>query len=96
MTLERLSGGEKSVAALSLALALNSTFPSPLYMFDEVDAALDTSAVARVSAFFASQSKSRVQIIVVSLRPELYEKSPHVVGVFVAEGTTRSVSISNK
>ena len=37
----QLSGGQKSVVALTFILALQSCDPAPFYLFDEVDAALD-------------------------------------------------------
>jgi len=40
--LEAMSGGEKTLAALSLIFALQRYRPAPFYYFDEVDAHLDT------------------------------------------------------
>jgi structural maintenance of chromosome 1 len=39
--MEQLSGGEKTVAALSLLFAIHSFRPAPFFVMDEVDAALD-------------------------------------------------------
>jgi structural maintenance of chromosome 1 len=41
--MEQLSGGEKTVAALSLLFAIHSFHPAPFFVMDEVDAALDNS-----------------------------------------------------
>lgn len=41
--MEQLSGGEKTVAALSLLFAIHSYHPAPFFVMDEVDAALDNS-----------------------------------------------------
>ena len=41
--MEQLSGGEKTVAALSLLFAMNSYHPAPFFVMDEIDAALDNS-----------------------------------------------------
>ena len=49
--MSQLSGGQKSVVALTFILALQRCDPAPFYLFDEVDAALDPDyrgAVARV------------------------------------------------
>jgi hypothetical protein len=40
--------GEKTVAALALLFAINSYFPAPFIVLDEVDAALDSRNVAKV------------------------------------------------
>jgi structural maintenance of chromosome 2 len=41
--LDELSGGQRSLVALSLILAMLLFKPAPLYILDEVDAALDPS-----------------------------------------------------
>lgn len=48
---KKLSGGQQAACSLSLILAIQESFPSPLYMMDEIDASLDTSIVARFGAY---------------------------------------------
>ncbi|PWA69357.1 Structural maintenance of chromosomes protein 2-2 [Artemisia annua] len=47
-SLSELSGGQRSLLALSLMLALLLFKPAPLYILDEVDAALDTQNIGRI------------------------------------------------
>ncbi|KAL0772789.1 hypothetical protein Bca101_037940 [Brassica carinata] len=54
--MEKLSGGEKTVAALALLFSIHSYRPSPFFILDEVDAALDNLNVAKVAQFIRTRS----------------------------------------
>ncbi|ORY92961.1 condensin complex subunit SMC1 [Leucosporidium creatinivorum] len=49
--MDQLSGGERTMASLSLLFAIHSYHPSPFFVLDEVDAALDNTNVARVARY---------------------------------------------
>jgi structural maintenance of chromosome 1 len=49
--MESLSGGEKTIAALALLFAIHSSNPSPFFVLDEIDAALDNTNIGKVSEF---------------------------------------------
>ncbi|KXZ44470.1 hypothetical protein GPECTOR_67g310 [Gonium pectorale] len=55
--MEQLSGGEKTVAALALLFAVHSFRPSPFFVLDEVDAALDATNVARVAHYIRRRTR---------------------------------------
>ncbi len=80
--MEYLSGGEKTVAALALLFAINSYNPSPFFILDEVDAALDISNVQRIAAYIRRHGNPDLQFIVISLKNTMFEKSDALVGVF--------------
>nr|XP_023886387.1 structural maintenance of chromosomes protein 1-like isoform X2 [Quercus suber] len=92
--MEQLSGGEKTVAALALLFSIHSYRPSPFFILDEVDAALDNLNVAKVAGFICSKScegasgnqdaegGNGCQSIVISLKDSFYDKAKAVVGVY--------------
>ncbi|KAK9055706.1 hypothetical protein SSX86_026791 [Deinandra increscens subsp. villosa] len=89
--MELLSGGEKTVAALALLFSIHSYKPSPFFILDEVDAALDNLNVAKVAGFIRSKScgggqdvveGNGFQSIVISLKDTFYDKAEALVGVF--------------
>lgn len=80
--MEYLSGGEKTVAALALLFAINSYQPSPFFVLDEVDAALDISNVERIAAYIRKHGNPKLQFIVISLKNSMFEKSDALVGVY--------------
>ncbi|KAG1680337.1 hypothetical protein FOA52_015427 [Chlamydomonas sp. UWO 241] len=53
--MEQLSGGEKTLASLALLFAIHSYRPSPFFVLDEVDAALDATNVARVAHYIRAK-----------------------------------------
>ncbi|KAJ9436214.1 Structural maintenance of chromosomes protein 1, partial [Diplonema papillatum] len=65
--MEQLSGGEKTVAALALIFAIHKVCPSPFFVLDEVDAALDKGNVDKVIHYVQSTASS-CQFLVISLK----------------------------
>ncbi len=83
--LASMSGGEKSLTALSFIFALQRYRPSPFYAFDEVDMFLDGANVERLSKMIQQQAQ-QAQFIVVSLRRPMIEASQRTIGVTQARG----------
>ncbi|KAF8268112.1 cohesin complex subunit psm1 [Lactarius quietus] len=79
--MEQLSGGEKTVAALALLFAIHSYQPSPFFVLDEVDAALDNTNVAKVANYIRAQASDTFQFVVISLKGSLYERGHSLVGI---------------
>ncbi|KAI8377051.1 hypothetical protein EDC96DRAFT_250036 [Choanephora cucurbitarum] len=80
--MEQLSGGEKSVAALALLFAIHSYKPSPFFVLDEVDAALDNTNVSTVANYLREHASPEFQFIVISLKHTLYERAQSLVGIY--------------
>ncbi len=93
--LASMSGGEKSLTALSFLFALQKYKPSPFYAFDEVDSFLDGINVERLSKLISSQSNN-AQFIVVSHRRPMISASMRTIGVAQARGAhTQVVGLPN-
>ncbi|CAI2733808.1 unnamed protein product [Schistosoma spindalis] len=73
-SLGELSGGQRSLAALSLILALLLFKPAPLYILDEVDAALDLSHTQNIGQLIKNHFKHS-QFIVVSLKDGMFNNA---------------------
>ncbi|MEO1430883.1 MAG: chromosome segregation protein SMC, partial [Cyanobacteria bacterium J06633_8] len=78
--LASMSGGEKSLTALSFIFALQRYRPSPFYAFDEVDMFLDGANVERLAKMIKQQAEL-AQFIVVSLRRPMIESAERTIGV---------------
>ena len=88
--LSSMSGGEKSLTALSFIFALQRYRPSPFYAFDEVDMFLDGANVERLAKMIKQQAQ-QAQFIVVSLRRPMIEASERTIGVTQARGAYTQV-----
>ncbi|KAL1840360.1 hypothetical protein VTJ49DRAFT_533 [Mycothermus thermophilus] len=80
--MEHLSGGEKTMAALALLFAIHSYQPSPFFVLDEVDAALDNANVEKIKKYIRDHAGPGMQFIVISLKPTLFQDSESLVGVY--------------
>jgi len=80
--MEHLSGGEKTMAALALLFAVHSYQPSPFFVLDEVDAALDNANVEKIRNYIREHAGPGMQFIVISLKTGLFQGSESLVGVF--------------
>ena len=78
--LAALSGGEKSLTALSFIFAIQEYQPSPFYVLDEVDMFLD-SVNAETVAARVKESSATAQFIQVSLRQVALRHADHLIGV---------------
>ena len=73
-SLLELSGGQRSLVALSLVLALLRFKPAPVYILDEIDAALDLSHTQNIGAMIKSHFQQS-QFLVVSLKEGMFNNA---------------------
>jgi chromosome segregation protein len=83
-----ISGGEKTVTALTFILAMQTVYPSPFYLFDEIDAHLDVVNVDKLADLLREKSE-KSQIILVTLKPSVLTRAALIHGVYVDDGFSR-------
>ncbi|MDI3502167.1 MAG: chromosome segregation protein [Archaeoglobi archaeon] len=89
--LTAMSGGEKSLTALSFIFAIQRYKPAPFYVLDEIDMFLDGANVEKVARMIKRLSKD-AQFIVVSLRRPMIESANRVVGVVMQEDGNSTIT----
>ncbi|OAX39410.1 condensin complex subunit SMC2 [Rhizopogon vinicolor AM-OR11-026] len=86
-SLTELSGGQRSLIALSLIMALLQFKPAPMYILDEIDAALDLSHTQHIGQLFKNRFKGS-QFIVVSLKEGLFTNANVLYRTRFRDGTS--------
>ncbi|MFW0784637.1 chromosome segregation protein SMC [Gordonia sp. CPCC 206044] len=90
--LSLLSGGEKSLTAVAMLVAIFRARPSPFYVMDEVEAALDDTNLRRLIALF-EQLRERSQLIVITHQKPTMEVADALYGVSMrGDGITTVIS----
>ncbi|MEM2991296.1 MAG: chromosome segregation SMC family protein, partial [Halobacteria archaeon] len=89
-SLRSVSGGERSVAAVSLLMALQGLTPADFYIFDEIDAHMDVAYTVALAELLKEMSE-KTQIIIISLKDVLAEKADQLIGVYMDKGESRIV-----
>ena len=89
--LSLLSGGERSLAAIAFLVAIFKARPSPFYVMDEVEAALDDINLTRLLAIFKELQETS-QLIVITHQKRTMEIADALYGVTMRDGVTTVVS----
>ena len=89
--LSLLSGGERSLAAIAFLVAIFKARPSPFYVMDEVEAALDDMNLTRLLTIFKELQETS-QLIVITHQKRTMEIADALYGVTMRDGITRVVS----
>lgn len=90
-----ISGGEKTLAAVVFVLALQKLKPSPFYLFDELDAALDAPNSERLAKILEERAQDN-QFIMVSLKESVVQKAGLIYGVYPKRGLSHVVSYRDR
>jgi len=89
--LEQMSGGERSLTALSLIFAIQRYMPAPFYAFDEVDESLDAVNVEKVAETI-DEIADATQFVVISHRSNMVKKADRIVGVTMQDDNVSKVT----
>ncbi|MGW4245895.1 AAA family ATPase, partial [Nocardia sp. NPDC004722] len=90
--LSLLSGGEKSLAAVAFLVSIFRARPSPFYVMDEVEAALDDTNLRRLIGLF-EQLREKSQLIVITHQKPTMEVADALYGVSMrGDGITQVIS----
>ena len=89
-SLHALSGGERSLTAVALIFAILQVRPSPFYIFDEIDAALDEANIGRFGGILTELS-SRAQIVIITHNKATMTLADRIYGVTMGEPGVSSV-----
>nr|WP_228531713.1 chromosome segregation protein SMC [Micromonospora sp. ANENR4] len=89
--LSLLSGGERSLTAVAMLVAIFRARPSPFYIMDEVEAALDDVNLGRLITLLA-QLREKSQLIVITHQKRTMEIADALYGVTMRAGVTQVIS----
>ena len=88
-----LSGGEKTLTAISLLFAILNIKKIPFCLFDEIEAALDEANVDKVGNYF-SKYRGKTQLIIITHKKKTMEYANNLYGITMQEsGVSKLVSV---
>jgi structural maintenance of chromosome 4 len=73
--------------------ALHHFKPTPIYVMDEIDAALDFRNVSIVANYIKERTKM-AQFVIISLRNNMFELADRLVGIYKTDNTTKTIAIN--
>ena len=90
-----LSGGERSLAAIAFLFAIFKSYPSPFYILDEVEAALDDANLHRMLNLL-EEFKKEAQFIIVTHQQQTMQIGDVLYGVTMEPGSGSRVYVKSK
>ncbi|KAJ1846902.1 Structural maintenance of chromosomes protein 4, partial [Coemansia sp. RSA 2703] len=93
--ISNLSGGEKTLSSLALVFALHQYKPTPLYVMDEIDAALDFRNVSIVANYIKERTRN-AQFVIISLRNNMFELADRLIGIYKTDNRTKSIALDTE
>lgn len=90
--IKSLSGGEKTMVALSLIFAIQELKPYAFYILDEIDAALDKRNASRLADFLKRYAEHG-QYVIISHNDEIITNASTLYGVSMHDGISKLISL---
>ena len=91
--IEQLSGGEKTIAILSLLVSLQKIAGTPFLILDEVDAYLDPEHEIILEKLFKAITKEN-QVIIVTHKSSIFKSAQSLIGTYFNQSKYTSVPVS--
>eukprot|EP00746_Dinoflagellata_sp_MGD_P165964 gnl/MRDRNA2_/MRDRNA2_95562_c0_seq1.p1 gnl/MRDRNA2_/MRDRNA2_95562_c0~~gnl/MRDRNA2_/MRDRNA2_95562_c0_seq1.p1 ORF type:complete len:1200 (-),score=338.27 gnl/MRDRNA2_/MRDRNA2_95562_c0_seq1:130-3729(-) len=95
LTMSQLSGGQKTIVAICVIFAIQRLEPAPFYLFDEIDAALDTQYRTAIARLIQNDSKT-AQMVITTFRPEIIETADQFYRVHQQNRVSRIECVSRQ
>jgi len=92
LSLDSMSGGEKSLTAIAFLFAVQLYDPAPFYILDEIDAALDNKNSKRVAEMIDKHSTD-AQFLVITHNDQTLQKADYVYGVSMEDGASEVMAL---
>jgi len=93
--LSELSGGQRSLLAFSLILALSLFKPAPMYILDEIDSALDLSHTQNIGEMLKTYF-TQSQFIIISLKEGMFNNANVLYQITNVNGSSVVTRVSKK
>ncbi len=92
LSIDSMSGGEKTLTAMAFLFAIQNHKPAPFYIFDEIDAALDKANSKKIGEMMQRFSKN-AQFILITHNDTTIRMADQVYGVSMDQGESKIISV---
>lgn len=92
ISIDAMSGGEKTLVAIAFLFALQKLKPAPFYLLDEIEAALDKENTEKIGKFLKKVSKES-QIIMITHNDVTVKYADTLYGVTMIDGESKIVAL---
>merc|ERR1711976_394427 len=93
LDIKSLSGGQRALMSFALLMSFLKYSPSPIYILDEIDAALDLEHTHKISRSLKEEFKGS-QFIIISLHEKMFTNADSLYLTFLVEGSSNIKNIN--